>query len=108
MPLNAPVGLYKESAKVSSGNGGSKPVVIQPDCRLVDLYMTVDGTPFEDTKFCCGGGNLDNAAAKRNAIEKCYGRCEWGSSSPLLLNTGNPDSEISLPTYHCLPLPLFH
>ena len=109
MPLNAPVGLYKESAKVSSENGrSSKPVVIQPDCRLVDLYMTVDGTPFEDTKFCCGGGNLDNAAAKRNAIEKCYGRCEWGSSSPLLLNTGNPDSEISLPTYHCLPLPLFH
>lgn len=36
--------------------------MIQPDCKLVDLYMAVDGTPFQDTKFCCGEGGLSPAA----------------------------------------------
>jgi hypothetical protein len=63
------VGCYMESVKC--GRLAAKPVVIQPECRLVDLYMTVDGVAYGDTKFCCGEGNLSNAAAKAKAIEKC-------------------------------------
>lgn len=77
MPINAPVGLYKDSAKVSSSNGDSaKPVVIQPDCRLVDLYVTVDGVAYEETVFCCGEGSNDDAAAKQEALKKCYDKRE--------------------------------
>ena len=51
MPINAPVGLYKEKAKAdNNGMAGiyGKPVVIKPDCKLVDVYMTVDGKAYEE------------------------------------------------------------
>ena len=77
MPLCAPVGLYKDKATVSSSNGGStKPVVIQPDCRLIDLYMSVDGVAYEDTTFCYGESSNDDATAKAKALERCYSEYE--------------------------------
>ena len=93
MPLNAPCGLYKESAKVSKSGGGlsAKPIVIQPGCRLVDLYMRVDGKAYEDTKFCNGEGSNDNSTAMEEALKRCYGAHE----EPLKrqINGGPPKGE---------------
>jgi hypothetical protein len=77
MPICAPCGLYKDkSVKISSQLSG-KPVVIQPACRLVDLYLSVDGRPCEHNKFCYSEGNLSNEDAKAKAMEQCYSQAEY-------------------------------
>jgi len=90
MPLNAPVGLYKDGAKIDANPNKSKakPIVIQPDVRLVDLYMTVDGKTYEDNKFCCGEGHLNSEAAMKEAKEKSYD--QWEEPMQIQTKRGPP------------------
>jgi hypothetical protein len=64
LPLNAPCALYTKPA------AGISPIVIQGACNLVDIFLSVDGTPMNDGHVCCGDGANDRAAAIKNAVEK--------------------------------------